>query len=447
MNSNMHSIYGTIEYNVWKQLYVHKMNKKTKEHQFYFQPNYEILFKNNKETPYIIRNIKRKKDIKSHYGYYTLAKDGINTTYSETHIAVASAFPHITPEETVDHINDDPTDNRIINLMWMKRSENCRKGQKKSVKNSNSSGGRCGKYVTLRKPECTDKSNRDKSIPIGIFRSIDKCSQFIIDNIIQKDKKPRIKTVSAKIRRAISTPHLKAYGYYYDAFEIKIKEEEWKNHPEYPKYQVSTHGRFRNSYGIIVTNKKMRNGSKYSYVSLKNFRKYIHRLVWETWVGAIPQGMDVMHDDTAPLYEDGSYRNWLCDLSLGKRSENMVSFHKHKHIQETQSQKTFVEKVPDISLLVSKRVFPSNPLGKLMRNAPQGIQFIQAKNRGNKYVLSRLFSVTGKDISTTGKKKVSDEEKFLHVLHLYQTHCIPEKQNKEYMDVIIEDYKQYIHSN
>ena len=49
-------------------------------------------------------------------------------------------------------------------------------------------------------------------------------------------------------------------------------------------------------------------------------------------------------------------------------------------------------------------MFPSNPLGKLMRNAPQGIQFIQAKNRGNKYVLSRLFSVTGKDISTTGKK-------------------------------------------
>lgn len=134
MNSNTHSIYGTIEYNVWKQLYVHKMNKKTKEHQFYFQPNYEILFKNNKETPYIIRNKKRKKAIKSHYGYYTLAKDGINTTYSETHIAVASAFPHITPEETVDHINDDPTDNRIINLMWMKRSENCRKGQKNLLK-------------------------------------------------------------------------------------------------------------------------------------------------------------------------------------------------------------------------------------------------------------------------------------------------------------------------
>ena len=109
-------------------------------------------------------------------------------------------------------------------------------------------------------------------------------------------------------------------------------------------------------------------------------------------------------------------------------------------------QNHFVENIPDSSLLAPKRVFPDNPLGELMRNAPQGIQFIQAKNRGNKYVLSRLFSITGKDISTTGKKKISDEEKFLDVLQLYQTCCLPEKQDNEYMDIIIDEYKQYIPS-
>ena len=122
----------------------------------------------------------------------------------------------------------------------------------------------------------------------------------------------------------------------------------------------------------------------------------------------------------------------------------MISFHKHKNTQETQKQSLFVENIPDSSLLAPKRIFPNNPLGELMRNAPQGIQFVQAKNRGNKYVLSRLFSTTGKDISTTGKKKISDEEKFLDILQLYQTFCIPEKQNKKYMDVIIDEYKQYL---
>lgn len=444
MNSNKHPIYGTFEYNVWKPLYFHKTNKKTKEHEFGKHPNYEILFVNNKEKPFTIRNIKRNKIIKSHYGYYTLAKDSINITYSETHIAVASAFPHITPKETIDHINDDPTDNRITNLMWMERSENSKKGQKKAVNNSNSNGGRRGKYVTMRKPDLTDKNNRDKSIPIGLFRSVDKCAQFIIDNVIQKDNKPQLKTAAAKIRRAISTPHLKAYGYYYDEFEINIAEEEWKQHPECPEYQVSTHGRFRNSHGIISHQNRGRNGAKYSLVGFGTSNKYIHKLVWETWIGPIPEGMDIMHDDTAPLQEDGSYRNWLCDLSIGTRKENMVSFHKHKNIQENQEQSKFVENIPDSSLLAPKRVFPDNPLGELMRNAPQGIQFVQAKNRGSKYVLSRLFSTTGKDIPTTGKKKISDEEKFLNVLQLYQSFCIPEKQVKKYMDIIIDEYNKYI---
>lgn len=444
MNSNNHSIYGTIEYNVWKPLYFHKTNKKTKRHEFGKHPKYEIMFIDNKDSSFIVRNKNRKKTIKAHRGCYTLSKDGINITYSETHIAVASAFPHITPKETIDHINDDPTDNRISNLMWMERSENSKKGQKKAVKNSNEKGGRNGKYVIMRKPHLTDKKKRDKSISIGLFRSVDKCAKFIIDNVIQKDKKPKLGTIASKIRRSISTPHLKAYGYYYDTFEINIDQEEWKSHPECPEYQVSTHGRFRNSHGIISTNKKMRNGSKYSQVGFGTSQKYIHVLVWETWVGPVPEGMDIMHDDTAPLQEDGSYRNWLCDLSIGTRGENMISFHKHKGTQETQSQNTFIEKIPDSSLLALKRVFPDNLLGELMRNAPQGIQYIQAKNRGNKYVLSRLFSTTGKDISTTGKKKISDEEKFLDVLQLYQSMCLPEKQDKKYMNIIIDEYTQYI---
>ena len=444
---NKHHIYGTIEYDVWKPLYFHKTNKQTKIHEFGKHPNYEILFLNDINNPFTIRNKNTKHILRVCKCRYVLANNKINKSYTDIHLALASAFPNITPKETVDHINDNPTDNRITNLMWMERCENSRKGQKKAVKNSNANGGRHGKYVIMRKPSLTDKNNRDKSICIGLFRSVDKCAQFIIDNIIQKDTKPQLGTVSGKIRRSIVNPHLKAYGYYYDAFEFNIDGEEWKSHPKYPEYQLSTHGRFRNSHGIISQQKRLRNGAKYKLVNFGTSNTFIHKLVWETWIGPIPNGLDIMHDDTAPLCEDGSYRNWLCDLSLGKRSENMISFHKHKNTQGTQQQNHFVENIPDSSLLVPKRIFPSNPLGELMRNAPHGIQIIQAKNRGNKYVLSRRFSITGKDIPTTGKKSVSDEEKFITVLELYQSYCIREKQNEKFMNVNTKEYKKYIPIN
>ena len=445
MNSNIHPIYGNFEYNRWKPVYFYKTNKKSKQHEFGKHPNYEIMFIDNNESPFIIRHKKTKNYINVCRNRFILANNKSNKTYTDIHIAVASAFPHILPKETVDHIDDDPTNNHITNLMWMDRSENSRKGQKKAVKNSNSNGGRRGKFILMRKPDIQDKKNREKSVVIGSFRSIEKTAQFIIDNVIQKDNKPQQKTISSKIRRAILRPELTAYGYYYDSFEIKIDSEEWKSHPQCPEYQVSTHGRFRNSHGIISYQKRIRNGAKYSLVGFRTSNKYIHKLVWETWVGEIPDGMDIMHDDNAPLYEDGTYRNWLCDLSIGIRSENMKSFHNNYNSEnEKQINEKLSENIPDKSILAPTRKFPKNPLGDLMRNAPQGIQYQQPKNRGSKYVLSRLFSKQGKDIGSSGKKKTTDEEKFLEVLKIYQEQCLENKQDKSYMKVNIEEYKKYI---
>ena len=445
MNSNKHPIYGTFEYNVWKPLYFHKTNKKTKEDKFGKHPKYEIIFINNKDSPFIIRNKRTKNYINKANECFHLFNNNKLTTYSETHIAVASAFPHILPKETIDHIDDDPNNNHITNLMWMDRSENSRKGQKKAVKNSNSNGGRRGKFILMRKPDIQDKKNREKSVIIGSFRSIEKTAQFIIENVIQKDNKPQQKTISSKIRRAILRPELTAYGYYYDSFEIKIDSEEWKSHPQCPEYQVSTHGRFRNSHGIISYQKRIRNGAKYSLVGFGTSNKYIHKLVWETWVGEIPDRMDILHDDNAPLCEDGTYRNWLCDLSIGTRSENMKSFHNNYNSEnEKQINEKLSENIPDKSILAPTRFFPKNPLGDLMRNAPQGIQYQQPKNRGSKYVLSRLFSKQGKDIGSSGKKKTTDEEKFLEILKIYQEQCLENKQDESYMKINIEEYKKYI---
>lgn len=442
---NSHELYGEITYNEWTPVYSHKINKSTKDHEFILQPNYEILFEDNKETPFKIRNKKTLKQISSCNESYTFCNNSCAKKYSIFHVALASAFPNIEPKETVDHINNDPKDNRISNLLWMERSKNSKKGQIKSVKKSNESGGRHGKYVIMRKPDRTDINNRDKSTPIGLFRNINKCSEFIIENIIQKDNKPLINTVSAKIRRAISTPHLKAYGYYYDSPEIKIDEEQWKPHPKYTEYQISTHGRFRNSYGIISQQVRSRNGSKYKSVSMNKKNNYIHKLVWETWVGEIPNNMDIMHDDTAPLCEDGSYRNWLCDLSIGSRSENMKSFHTNKIISNNiQKNEVLVENAPDLGLLTPIRSYPQNPLGDLMRNPPLGIQYYKPNNRGSKYVLGRRFSKQGNDISSTGKKNISDEEKFLEILKIYQENCIEDKQDTKIISIDINEYTKYL---
>lgn len=445
-NSNIHPHYGQFEFDVWKPLYAHRTCKKTKVSEIVLQPNYEIIFIDNKESPFIIRNKKTKRYIKCCNEGYSLTHSKVSIRYHQAHIVLSSAFPTICPLYTIDHINEDHADNRVTNLMWMEQSENSRKGQKKSVKNSNANGGRKGKYVIMRKPDPTDKKSRDKSIAIGSFRSIDKCSQFIIDNVIQKDAKPNLKTVSAKIHRAIDIPKYTAYKYYYDMFEIQIENEEWKPYPGLPAYQVSTHGRFRNSHGIIAPQIKSRNGANYKQVSFNDSKKYIHRLVWEAWIGEIPEGMDIMHDDEAPKYEDGSYRNWLCDLSIGTRSENMKSFNEHKgNAVVSLVGGGIEEKGPETCLLIPGRVFPDNPLGELMRNVPLGIQYNgKTDKRGSKYLLSRLYSKDKSDISSTGKKKITDEEKFIQVLKLYQDLCIEEKQSKKYMEIDIDDCMQYI---
>ena len=38
--------------------------------------------------------------------------------------------------------------------------------------------------------------------------------------LIQKNEKPQLKSVAAKISRAISVPEYKAYGFYFDDYEI-----------------------------------------------------------------------------------------------------------------------------------------------------------------------------------------------------------------------------------
>lgn len=83
--------------------------------------------------------------------------------------------------------------------------------------------------------------------------------------------------------------------------------EIWKDIPGYEGfYQVSNTGKVKSmNYGrsgvpgILVTGD---NGSGYQFVKIRNLDKkysyhYVHRLVWESFYGPIPEGLQINHKD------------------------------------------------------------------------------------------------------------------------------------------------------
>jgi len=122
----------------------------------------------------------------------------------------------------------------------------------------------------------------------------------------------------------------------------------------------------------------------------------------------------------------------------------MKSFHNEKQVVvEKITNNKPKEKIEEKKIYYARN-YPKNALGDLMKNPPLGIQYIQAKKRGSKYLLSRRFSISNKDISTPEKKSITDEEKFILILEIYKKNCIIEKQDKKYMELDIDSLKQYI---
>jgi hypothetical protein len=52
--------------------------------------------------------------------------------------------------------------------------------------------------------------------------------------------------------------------------------------------------------------------------------------VYMTFHGQIPDGTIILHDDTAPLHTDGTYRNWAVDLRAGSKRDNNLEYHSEK---------------------------------------------------------------------------------------------------------------------
>lgn len=133
--------------------------------------------------------------------------------------------------------------------------------------------------------------------------------------------------------------------------------EIWKDIEGYEgKYQVSNFGRVRslnyNQKGIVKELKLVKHSRGYRYVSLRKDGQtqhyFVHRLVYETFIGPIPDGMVVNHID-----EDKT-NNRVDNLNLLSAKENTNwgtaikrMSKSHKGMAAPQFEKVVVQLTPD----------------------------------------------------------------------------------------------------
>ena len=428
----MNTEYGVIELNEWFPLYVH--NNKFNNGKNTKVENYKIKFLDDDKGCQISGPLSDHLLVSNGYVSVSVSAN-VNTHFSITHCMLASAFPNVEPKYSVDHISEVHTNNRLSNLQWMSLSDNSRKGQAATVKKTNEYGGRNGKWIIMY------RCFKDKEdVYIGMFRSIDNASKTIIRNwgkfkANETDEEPKVKTISSKIRRSLGENNQFPYECRFEDIEFEDMEGEiWKSVPHYlypdqdeAIYEASSRSRFRGPYGLQYP--ILIRDTKYKQVSMIK-KHLLHRVIYQTFKGKIPENYDVTHDDTAPLESDGSYRNWLEDLSIAIRSDNMKEHHENKGTKSKMEDKgnltdTSFDVVDEIIKELPLRYIPINEdddyIDKLMKNIPTGLQYYKARgNRGSKFVISRKITPEGKsDISSSGSSRCSDREKFIEIFPKY----------------------------
>lgn len=283
-----HPRYGAVRFNEWRPLCTLPRGEARLPVK---SDIYEICLLNNPEIPCLIRNKSRGiiLNLRTNKGHDPAVGLKPSTTeasinYQLTHILLASAFPTETALYTADHMNDDSKNNCVLNLQWMTSIENCRKAQSK----------------TAEKRRAATAAGRKPREPI-----------------------------------------------------VNLPDEIWKPLPltdhTLKTYAVSNRGRVKNISFINPKRKKIANitgrllnpkpirGRKYTaHTVATDINKHktfnTHYLVYKTFYGEVPDGMDILHNDFAPLNPDGTYRNWAEDFTLGSRGTNVTEYHAARRV-------------------------------------------------------------------------------------------------------------------
>jgi hypothetical protein len=231
--------------------------------------------------------------VKGNYLYIRL----INKTEEEkgptdiaVHRVIALTFLE-NPENkiTVDHINRDPHDNRLVNLRWATSHEQCQNKQRnkdKEVANK--------RAVWKLHPITKEK--------IELYTSATLAARWIFDNNLSKitDFNKSHESISRKIFENAKGKPYRAYGFYwsYENYEDKYEDEIWKEIPKElntsdKTYYISNYARLKTPTGRITDGGL----TNYGYMALSiNCKHYLaHRLVAMVFLENIENKPEVNH--------------------------------------------------------------------------------------------------------------------------------------------------------
>jgi len=272
-----HPVYGKFKYNEWYGCYCSNIKF----------IDYKIMPINNNTQSCIIKNIKTNKILctksnNNHDPSINIVHNKISYGLLLSHLLLNSVFSDIEINETVDHIDDNPLNNNIINLQWMSLKQNSKKGQEKSTK-----------IINSKKTEDIFEVFNLKDESVGKFKMKKELVEFMINKM---NIKSGITTVQGKIDRALNTDGF-AYSHKYKYINQLIpndneeninitNDEKWEelNINEYTKkYMVSSKGQIKLD-GVLLKPHQVR-GRKYSQLNInigknKHEKYYVHQLVW-----------------------------------------------------------------------------------------------------------------------------------------------------------------------
>lgn len=218
------------------------------------------------------------------------------------HRLVAKAFiPNPNNKLTVNHIDNNPSNNYVFNLEWATMSE---QNYHKSLDKR-----KISKPINFR-PVLKIDSKTDEIIQK--YDSITDASKWIIKNnlsSITEYNKNSISIISSKICSVSNGKRNLAYGFKWKYFEENdLKNEIWKEIPYSligkTNYFVSNLGRFKNNKEQIKINYKYNSGYKRVHINKKTY--LLHRLIEITFVE---------NDKNKPVvnHKDGNKLNNILD--------------------------------------------------------------------------------------------------------------------------------------
>ena len=165
--------------------------------------------------------------------------------------------------------------------------------------------------------------------------------------------------------------------------------EEWRSHPTFP-VDCSTYGRVRNQRTghIYETNQIYRQIKIYTP---ERIQRKIHHLMYETFYGPIPDGLDILHhDEHLPQPFINSHSN----LSLGTDSQNSTDrFSKGRGWRPTGER---------------------NPQGHLTEDDVREIRRLWGTRDPNLPHNSRKHTITGKYLSERFGITIHNVSKIIH---------------------------------